>query len=972
MNSLCSTAFGRIEPASRIRRTPRIRRVSAIETTRRAIIRASIGGFVIVSFHRLQCVPLALAACLFAASLSPAHAALPEIRTLDNGLRVVLLEDHAVPLAAVSLWIGSGSKDEVEESAGYAHFLEHLIQRGTEDTPAFEYTRRAQRWGGALSVRASYDRTTITTSGVPQALDDMIQAVASLAFHATIKDKEVDQELGTLSQEIRTYYDRPSSVALLESMRAAFPTHPYRHPTLGNYKTVGRLKAEPLLAFYRNMYVPGNMALVVAGDFDARAAGARVQTAFGGAPKSALLRAQTTPPNAFPGHSDIEKRVDVQESWTTFAFVGPGYRHPDRVAFEALAAALADASSPLYGSVLKDQVGSVSQVSFYGLEDAGLLYVAINPAAPELSYRAAASAMRALAAFKKAGFSDQAARDLSAGLLRDSWQRTAHLIDRSEALGEAALFGGLRYAWDRPVVLKGLTAADLNRVAAKYLVPDNMRLVVLVPKVTGEFAEDGKKAFHEALDGLGSEGTSGPTGLDATVYGPSESGRLTAEAWGDPKAESRARAPVKTVLKNGFTLVTFEDHRFPTAAVSLHIAGGSGSDPAGREGRAGLGLRLLATRTAQALRDLAPEVARRRSLVPEAQATRDFLEVRASGDPGDVAAAAEAMARALQGTSSPDDFGRVRQAALATLSRGEDLPDAVGIDLFHEKVYSGHPYAFRPDGTSGGLQALTEEDMKAFAASVLRPDRVVLAVAGDIDGGAIGKQVDRLFSPWKPGTSPHRADKADQGAGRASGGGAAGGTDDSGAPSSGKATAHAVTGDFTRQIASPSSHAVVGVATVPLLDPAFAEVRWLGAAVTLRAFEDLVFTRRSVFSVVAIPEGFSEGGALAFEAVEAHARRGEALFELQRQMRALALAEVPENDRRDLGRMLAGRDAAAAEGAQAMASLLAYREAAGLHAESWRADLEPKVPPADRLKAAAERLFQPQRFISIGVGPPSP
>jgi hypothetical protein len=106
--------------------------------------------------------------------------------------------------------------------------------------------------------------------------------------------------------------------------------------------------------------------------------------------------------------------------------------------------------------------------------------------------------------------------------------------------------------------------------------------------------------------------------------------------------------------------------------------------------------------------------------------------------------------------------------------------------------------------------------------------------------------------------------------------------------------------------------------------------------------------------------------------VEAHARRGEALFELQRQMRALALAEVPENDRRDLGRMLAGRDAAAAEGAQAMASLLAYREAAGLHAESWRADLEPKVPPADRLKAAAERLFQPQRFISIGVGPPSP
>jgi predicted Zn-dependent peptidase len=295
----------------------------------------------------------------------------------------------------------------------------------------------------------------------------------------------------------------------------------------------------------------------------------------------------------------------------------------------------------------------------------------------------------------------------------------------------------------------------------------------------------------------------------------------------------------------------------------------------------------------------------------------------------------------------------VRQAALAALSRTEDLPETVGLDVFHDKVYSGHPYAFRPDGTSGGLQAMTDDDMKAFAAAALRPDRAVLAVAGDIDGAALAKQADRLFAGWKPPSAPHKADKGDPAA-------------------AGSATARAVAGDFTRQVSSPQDHAVVGVAAVPLLDPAFEEVRWLGAAVTLRAFEELVFTRRAVFSVVSIPEGFAEGGALAFEAIETHARRGEALFELQRMMRALALSEVSEDDRRDLGRMLAGRESAAAEGAQAMASLLAYREAAGLHAESWRTDLEPHTPPADRLKAAAERLFQPQRFISVGVGPPTP
>jgi hypothetical protein len=188
----------------------------------------------------------------------------------------VLLEDHALPLVAVSLWVGSGSKDEVESSAGYAHFLEHLIQRGTDSSGPFEYTRKAQRWGGALSVRANYDRTAITLSGVPTSLEDLIQAAASMAFKATLKDTEIDQELGTLSQEIRTYYDLPSSVSLFEGMRAAFPGHPYRFPSLGHFRSVGTLKAEPLSAFYKNLYVPNNMAIAVAGDFDARAAASRI------------------------------------------------------------------------------------------------------------------------------------------------------------------------------------------------------------------------------------------------------------------------------------------------------------------------------------------------------------------------------------------------------------------------------------------------------------------------------------------------------------------------------------------------------------------------------------------------------------------------------------------------------------------------------------------------------------------------
>src|SRR5206468_11847131 len=91
---------------------------------------------------------------------------------------------------------------------------------------------------------------------------------AGMALRANLEDKEIDQELGTLSQEVHKYYDEPSSVAFLESMRAAFPKHPYRYPPLGNLKTVGTLKHDPLAAFYKNLYVPNNMALVLDGELD--------------------------------------------------------------------------------------------------------------------------------------------------------------------------------------------------------------------------------------------------------------------------------------------------------------------------------------------------------------------------------------------------------------------------------------------------------------------------------------------------------------------------------------------------------------------------------------------------------------------------------------------------------------------------------------------------------------------------------
>jgi hypothetical protein len=174
-------------------------------------------------------------------------------------------------------------------------------------------------------------------------------------------------------------------------------------------------------------------------------------------------------------------------------------------------------------------------------------------------------------------------------------------------------------------------------------------------------------------------------------------------------------------------------------------------------------------------------------------------------------------------------------------------------------------------------------------------------------------------------------------------------------------------------MATPQSLAIVGVPGVPLLDGDFNLLRTLGAAVTLFGFEDMVFTRRAAFGVSGSPEGYRDGGALAFEATTQHARRSEAVFELQRLMRRLAVEDLGDADRKDLARIQAGRAASAAQGAQALASLLAYREASGLDPQDWRRDLLVGEPAsAAALRSLAERLFQTERSIRVVVGPPSP
>jgi zinc protease len=920
------------------------------------------------TLHRTALIAIATLSLPFTSSSAWSSPGVPEVRTLQNGLRIVLLEDRSVPYVAVNLMVAAGSKHESDASAGYAHFLERLLQQGTTRSEPREYLRRAAWWGGSMAIVANYDRTSIMVTGVSSALQEMIEATSELAFRATLKDEAIEKEIANLSREMRAHYALPDSVIFLESMRASFPEHPYRQPRYGRVESLGTLKNLSLSAFYRNLYVPNNMVLSVAGDFRPATVMKQIEAAFGAAQRSMTIPSRPEPPAKFAGHIEVEKRLGLKVPRCALTFVTPGYRHPDRAAVEVLLRALGDShDSPLKTALEHHQLGTLLDISLYEFEDAGMLQITFAPSLPERAYDAALALLEELIAIKRGGLTEAALKQQVDDLLQATRRGAERLPERAERLAEAILYGGLRYYWQLPEVYARLRPADITRVARNYLVADNLRFVILLPEGTAALTETSNKLFHSSLEKIAGPAGAGSGTLAVDMYRPGETSRILPDAWGDWRDADSPAQPARTVLANGVTLIVQQDRRHGLAAASLQLPVGSRNDPEGKEGLASLTLRSLAAGLQRSHSDDPGTVVR---------LTRDQMELTFPIDPADLRASLQALATTLMAPRpAAEILEPARGAALNEAERHFRDPASVGLELFREKVFSGHPYAHDPAGTQPGLKAITVADLESFRAQHVRPSGAVLALAGDLDPSSLVDIVRALFGDWhnaggaaspgliRPGESSGRQTAA------AGGRDDAGGEDDSG---TGQATVRSRSGAFSRQFGGRQSYVLLGVPGVPLLHDDFPMIRLLGTVLTVNALDELIFARQSAFSARTVPDGFEEGGSLAVEVITPGGQSDAALADLQILMRRLALNDLKDDVIQELGQAMVGNRAAAMQGVLPVASTLAYREVAGLGAESYRLEFVPPEVTAARVRELAVRYFAPDRWITITLGPPTP
>jgi zinc protease len=221
----------------------------------------------------------------------------PAAFTLGNGLQVLVIPDHRTPVVTHMIWYKVGSADETPGKSGLAHFLEHLMFKGTAKHPAGEFSETVRRLGGNENAFTSTDYTGYFQRVPREQLGRMMEFEADRMTGLVLKDENVLPERDVVLEEFNMRIANNPDARLTEQMMAAlYLNHPYGRPVIGWRQEIEKLDREDALAFYKRFYAPNNAILVIAGDVESRDIRPMVERTFGQVPAQPAIPAQRLRP----------------------------------------------------------------------------------------------------------------------------------------------------------------------------------------------------------------------------------------------------------------------------------------------------------------------------------------------------------------------------------------------------------------------------------------------------------------------------------------------------------------------------------------------------------------------------------------------------------------------------------------------------------------------------------------------------
>ena len=295
---------------------------------------------------------------------------------LDNGMHVILHEDHSTPIVTVSVLYHVGSKNEDPNRTGFAHFFEHLLFEGSENIERGDFFKIVQGNGGVLNANTSFDRTFYYETLPSNQLKLAIWLESERMLHAKIDEKGVETQRGVVKEELKQRNENtPYGTIMNETFDHAFVEHPYRWTPGGSPEYINQAELSEFMDFYKTFYVPNNATLSIAGDIDPAEAKKWIKEYFASIPKGTR---KIPRPNIVEPKKTAEVRDTVYDNIQLPAVV-MGYHTPkqgskDYYAANMLSQLLSQGESSRFQKVIKDEKQKAVFIGTFPIptEDPGL------------------------------------------------------------------------------------------------------------------------------------------------------------------------------------------------------------------------------------------------------------------------------------------------------------------------------------------------------------------------------------------------------------------------------------------------------------------------------------------------------------------------------------------------------------------------------------------------------------------------
>lgn len=660
-------------------------------------------------------MPVSSARASAASASIPALPSGVQFVTLENGLQLILREDHSAPVVSAQAWCRAGSVDEgAWLGAGLSHVLEHMLFKGTASRPGAEIDQAVQAAGGNMNAYTSFDRTVYYINVPNTGAEVAVDILCDIMQHATLPADELVKELEVIRREMAMGNDDPGRRSGRRLFEVAYTRSPYRFPIIGLPDIFNRLTREQIAGYYAEKYAPNNCFFVLVGDFKTPEVINRIKAAYAGNAARPVPAALLAPEPAQTSPREAIEEAAVELGHFHLAWHMPDARHADTPALDVLATLLGSGrSSRLYRAV-RDQAGLAHSVSawIYTPGQAGLfgvsgvsdgdkfaaardaIFAEVERMKSELV--SAAELAKAVKQFTAATLASRKTMEGQAQDLGSNWM-LAHDLNFSERYLEA---------------VRRLTPEDLRRVALTYLTEKNRTIYALLPNGTAPAPE--------------------------------------------VSVEASADHPVlKFDLPNGLRLLVKEDHRLPFVQFRLTFNGGLLAETPANTGITALMSRMLVKGTpSRSAEQIADEIeGLGGSLEPytgnhsfglNAEVLRDDFETGLN-------LFADVL---LRPAFPPEPLEREREIQLASLRAQRDQLLQSAFKAMRRGLFGEQGYGLDSLGDEEVVRRLSAADLRGFHQRLVRPGNAVLAIFGDVHADAVRGAVEAAFAEWNGGPAP--------------------------------------------------------------------------------------------------------------------------------------------------------------------------------------------------------------------------